>query len=208
MLSPSFPRLSLKLSARKFPTSIISIGNHMTNIRLFSNKTNFQWKLLFGTKAKRAKPACRKQDTSVRQTVRKPRIRQPRFTSLSARLKRALYKKKTMPLPKAARSLSPRNRIAAFAQGPPPGEPLATAMKRTGTAGPFCRPPISRPTAATFASTATVRPCPGREHNDFGCCKNKEVLRGNPDESQQSPDSPKAAGRRKTLLNRISQRSP
>ena len=109
MLSPSFPRLSLKLSARKFPTSIISIGNHMTNIRLFSNKTNFQWKLLFGTKAKRAKLACRKQDTSVRQTVRKPRIRQPRFTSLSARLKRALYKKKTMPLPKAARSIAPES---------------------------------------------------------------------------------------------------
>lgn len=63
--------------------------------------------LLFGTEAKRAKPACRKQDTSVRQTVRKPRIRQPRFTSLSARLKRALYKKKTMPLPKAARSIAP-----------------------------------------------------------------------------------------------------
>ena len=174
---------------------------------IFSNKTNFQWKLLFGTEAKRAKPACRKQDTSVRQTVRKPRIRQPRFTSLSARLKRALYKKRLCRCLKPP-DLSPRNRIAAFAQGPPPGELLATAMKRTGTAGPFCRPPISRPTAATFASTATVRPCPGREHNDFGCCKNKEVLRGNPDESQQSPDSPKAAGRRKTLLNRISQRSP
>lgn len=207
MLSPSFPRLSLKLSARKFPTSIISIGNHTTNVRLFSNKTNFQWKLLFGTEAKRAKPACRKQDTSVRQTVRKPRIRQPRFTSLSARLKRALYKKRLCRCLKPP-DLSPRNRIAAFAQGPPPSELLATAMKRTGTAGPFCRPPISRPTAATFASTATVRPCPGREHNDFGCCKNKEVLRGNPDESQQSPDSPKVAGRRKTLLNRISQRSP
>ena len=190
MLSPSFPRLSLKLSARKFPTSIISIGNHTTNVRLFSNKTNFQWKLLFGTEAKRAKPACRKQDTSVRQTVRKPRIRQPRFTSLSVRLKRALYKKRLCRCLKPP-DLSPRNRIAAFAQGPP-----------------FCRPPISRPTAATFASTATVRPCPGREHNDFGCCKNKEVLRGNPDESQQSPDSPKVAGRRKTLLNRISQRSP
>ena len=199
MLSPSFPRLSLKLSARKFPISIISIGNHTTNVRLFSNKTNFQWKLLFGTEAKRAKPACRKQDTSVRQTVRKPRIRQPRFTSLSARLKRALYKKKTMPLPKAARSIAPESNRGICARPSP---------RRTGTAGPCCRPPISRPTAATFASTATVRPCPGREHNDFGCCKNKEVLRGNPDESQQSPDSPKVAGRRKTLLNRISQRSP
>lgn len=202
MLSPSFPRLSLKLSARKFPISIISIGNHTTNVRLFSNKTNFRWKLLFGTEAKRAKPACRKQDTSVRQTVRKPRIRQPRFTSLSARLKRALYKKRLCRCLKPP-DLSPRNRIAAFAQGPPPGELLATAMKRTGTA----RSLLS--SAATFASTATVRPCPGgREHNDFGCCKNKEVLRGNPDESQQSPDSPKIAGRRKTLLNRISQRSP
>lgn len=140
MLSPSFPRLSLKLSARKFLTSIISIGNYTTNIRLFSNKTNFQWKLLFGTEAKRAKPACRKQDTSVRQTVRKPRIRQPRFTSLSARLKRALYKKRLCRCLKPP-DLSPRNRIAAFAQGPPPGELLATAMKRTGTAGPFCRPP-------------------------------------------------------------------
>lgn len=140
MLSPSFPRLSLKLSARKFPISIISIGNHTTNVRLFSNKTNFQWKLLFGTEAKRAKPACRKQDTSVRQTVRKPRIRQPRFTSLSARLKRALYKKRLCRCLKPP-DLSPRNRIAAFAQGPPPGELLATAMKRTGTAGPFCRPP-------------------------------------------------------------------
>lgn len=133
MLSPSFPRLSLKLSARKFPISIISIGNHTTNVRLFSNKTNFQWKLLFGTEAKRAKPACRKQDTSVRQTVRKPRIRQPRFTSLSARLKRALYKKRLCRCLKPP-DLSPRNRIAAFAQGPPPGELLATAMKRTGTA--------------------------------------------------------------------------
>ncbi len=140
MLSPSFPRLSLKLSARKFPISIISIGNHTTNVRLFSNKTNFRWKLLFGTEAKRAKPACRKQDTSVRQTVRKPRIRQPRFTSLSARLKRALYKKRLCRCLKPP-DLSPRNRIAAFAQGPPPGELLATAMKRTGTAGPFCRPP-------------------------------------------------------------------
>lgn len=140
MLSPSFPRLSLKLSAQKFPTSIISIGNHTTNVRLFSNKTNFRWKLLFGTEAKRAKPACRKQDTSVRQTVRKPRIRQPRFTSLSARLKRALYKKRLCRCLKPP-DLSPRNRIAAFAQGPPPGELLATAMKRTGTAGPFCRPP-------------------------------------------------------------------
>ena len=140
MLSPSFPRLSLKLSARKFPKSIISIGNHTTNVRLFSNKTNFRWKLLFGTEAKRAKPACRKQDTSVRQTVRKPRIRQPRFTSLSARLKRALYKKRLCRCLKPP-DLSPRNRIAAFAQGPPPGELLATAMKRTGTAGPFCRPP-------------------------------------------------------------------
>ena len=119
MLSPSFPRLSLKLSARKFPTSIISIGNHMTNVRLFSNKTNFQWKLLFGTETKRAKPACRKQDTSVRQTVRKPRIRQPRFTSLSVRLKRALYKKRLCRCLKPP-DLSPRNRIAAFAQGPPP----------------------------------------------------------------------------------------
>ena len=140
MLSPSFPRLSLKLSARKFPISIISIGNHTTNVRLFSNKTNFRWKLLFGTEAKRAKPACRKQDTSVRQTVRKPRIRQPRFTSLSSRLKRALYKKRLCRCLKPP-DLSPRNRIAAFAQGPPPGELLATAMKRTGTAGPFCRPP-------------------------------------------------------------------
>ena len=140
MLSPSFPRLSLKLSARKFPISIISIGNHTTNVRLFSNKPNFRWKLLFGTEAKRAKPACRKQDTSVRQTVRKPRIRQPRFTSLSARLKRALYKKRLCRCLKPP-DLSPRNRIAAFAQGPPPGELLATAMKRTGTAGPFCRPP-------------------------------------------------------------------
>ena len=140
MLSPSFPRLSLKLSARKFPISIISIGNHTTNVRLFSNKTNFRWKLLFGTEAKRAKPACRKQDTSVRQTVRKPRIRQPRFTSLSARLKRALYKKRLCRCLKPP-DLSPRNRIAAFAQGPPPGELLATAIKRTGTAGPFCRPP-------------------------------------------------------------------
>ena len=140
MLSPSFPRLSLKLSARKFPISIISIGNHTTNVRLFSNKTNFRWKLLFGTEAKRAKPACRKQDTSVRQTVRKPRIRQPRFTSLSARLKRALYKKRLCRCLKPP-DLSPRNRIAAFAQGPPPGELLATAMKRTGTAGPLCRPP-------------------------------------------------------------------
>lgn len=140
MLSPSFPRLSLNLSARKFPISIISIGNHTTNVRLFSNKTNFRWKLLFGTEAKRAKPACRKQDTSVRQTVRKPRIRQPRFTSLSARLKRALYKKRLCRCLKPP-DLSPRNRIAAFAQGPPPGELLATAMKRTGTAGPFCRPP-------------------------------------------------------------------
>ena len=140
MLSPSFPRLSLKLSARKFPISIISIGNHTTNVRLFSNETNFRWKLLFGTEAKRAKPACRKQDTSVRQTVRKPRIRQPRFTSLSARLKRALYKKRLCRCLKPP-DLSPRNRIAAFAQGPPPGELLATAMKRTGTAGPFCRPP-------------------------------------------------------------------
>lgn len=113
-----------------------------------------------------------------------------------------------MPLPKAARSIAPESNRGICARPSPPGEPLATAMKRTGTAGPFCRPPISRPTAATFASTATVRPCPGREHNDFGCCKNKEVLRGNPDESQQSPDSPKVAGRRKTLLNRISQRSP
>ena len=130
----------MKLSARKFLTSIISIGNYTTNIRLFSNKTNFQWKLLFGTEAKRAKPACRKQDTSVRQTVRKPRIRQPRFTSLSARLKRALYKKRLCRCLKPP-DLSPRNRIAAFAQGPPPGELLATAMKRTGTAGPFCRPP-------------------------------------------------------------------
>ena len=119
MLSPSFPRLSLKLSAQKIPTSIISIGNHTTNVRLFSNKTNFQWKLLFGTEAKRAKPACRKQDTSVRQTVRKPRIRQPRFTSLSARLKRALYKKRLCRCLKPP-DLSPRNRIAAFAQGPPP----------------------------------------------------------------------------------------
>ena len=119
MLSPSFPRLSLKLSAQKFPTSIISIGNHTTNVRLFSNKTNFQWKLLFGTEAKRAKPACRKQDTSVRQTVRKPRIRQPRFTSLSVRLKRALYKKRLCRCLKPP-DLSPRNRIAAFAQGPPP----------------------------------------------------------------------------------------
>lgn len=119
MLSPSFPRLSLKLSARKFLTSIISIGNYTTNIRLFSNKTNFQWKLLFGTEAKRAKPACRKQDTSVRQTVRKPRIRQPRFTSLSVRLKRALYKKRLCRCLKPP-DLSPRNRIAAFAQGPPP----------------------------------------------------------------------------------------
>jgi len=133
MLSPSFPRLSLKLSTRKFPTSIISIGNHTTNVRLFSNKTNFRWKLLFGTEAKRAKPACRKQDTSVRQTVRKPRIRQPRFTSLSVRLKRALYKKRLCRCLKPP-DLSPRNRIAAFAQGPPPpGELLATAMKRTGT---------------------------------------------------------------------------
>ena len=140
MLSPSFPRLSLKLSARKFLISIISIGNHTTNVRLFYNKTNFRWKLLFGTEAKRAKPACRKQDTSVRQTVRKPRIRQPRFTSLSARLKRALYKKRLCRCLKPP-DLSPRNRIAAFAQGPPPGELLATAMKRTGTAGPFCRPP-------------------------------------------------------------------
>lgn len=91
----------------------------MTNVRLFSNKTNFQWKLLFGTEAKRAKPACRKQDTSVRQTVRKPRIRQPRFTSLSVRLKRALYKKRLCRCLKPP-DLSPRNRIAAFAQGPPP----------------------------------------------------------------------------------------
>lgn len=201
MLSPSFPRLSLKLSARKFPTSIISIGNYTTNIRLFSNKTNFQWKLLFGTEAKRAKPACRKQDTSVRQTVRKPRIRQPRFTSLSVRLKRALYKKRLCRCLKPP-DLSPRNRIAAFAQGPPPGELLATAMKRTGTAGPFCRPP--RHSLQRQPSDHA----PVEKHNDFGCCKNKEVLRGNPDESQQSPDSPKVAGRRKTLLNRISQRSP
>ncbi len=119
MLSPSFPRLSLKLSARKYPTSIISIGNHTTNVQLFSNKTNFQWKLLFGTEAKRAKPACRKQDTSVRQIVRKPRIRQPRFTSLSARLKRALYKKKTMPLPKAARSIAPESNRGICARPSP-----------------------------------------------------------------------------------------
>ena len=201
MLSPSFPRLSLKLSARKFPISIISIGNHTTNVRLFSNKTNFQWKLLFGTEAKRAKPACRKQDTSVRQTVRKPRIRQPRFTSLSARLKRALYKKKTLPLPKAARSIAPESNRGICARP----SPRRTACNGNET-NRHGRSLLS--SAATFASTATVRPCPGREHNDFGCCKNKEVLRGNPDESQQSPDSPKVAGRRKTLLNRISQRSP
>lgn len=107
-----------------------------------------------------------------------------------------------MPLPKAARSIAPESNRGICARPSPPGELLATAMKRTGTG----RSLLS--SAATFASTATVRPCPGREHNDFGCCKNKEVLRGNPDESQQSPDSPKAAGRRKTLLNRISQRSP
>lgn len=145
--------------------------------------------------------ACRKQDTSVRQTVRKPRIRQPRFTSLSARLKRALYKKKTMPLPKAARSIAPESNRGICAR-PSPGELLATAMKRTGTAGPFCRPP--RHSLQRQPSDHA----PVEKHNDFGCCKNKEVLRGNPDESQQSPDSPKVAGRRKTLLNRISQRSP
>ena len=57
-----------------------------------------------------------------------------------SRIHRALYKKRLCRCLKPP-DLSPRNRIAAFAQGPPPGELLATAMKRTGTAGPFCRPP-------------------------------------------------------------------
>lgn len=112
------------------------------------------------------------------------------------------YIKKTMPLPKAARSIAPESNRGICARP----SPRRTACNGNET-NRHGRSLLS--SAATFASTATVRPCPGgREHNDFGCCKNKEVLRGNPDESQQSPDSPKIAGRRKTLLNRISQRSP
>lgn len=45
-----------------------------------------------------------------------------------------------MPLPKAARSIAPESNRGICAR-PSPGELLATAMKRTGTAGPFCRPP-------------------------------------------------------------------
>ena len=56
----------------------------------------------------------------IRTTDRsEPRIRQPRFTSLSARLKRALYKKKTMPLPKAARSIAPESNRGICARPSP-----------------------------------------------------------------------------------------
>lgn len=118
------------------------------------------------------------------------------------------YIKKTMPLPKAARSIAPESNRGICARPSP--RRTACNGNETNRHGPVpfvVRRFPDRPPRHSLQRQPSDR-APVEKHNDFGCCKNKEVLRGNPDESQQSPDSPKVAGRRKTLLNRISQRSP